>query len=295
MRRTPVRAAACTLTVFGLGLYLGLAFTGSAAAFDSTCVGTACHGSGAHTFGHVCTPGVSQYFVDAFLPSTAQRPRLTAFRVTPAPPCTGATVSGATVDPWPASKVDPGKQPSGVPAGQSVFRIGWTVNVPAGSKPIGPMKMTWSLAWTQPDPTDTTTTEFQPPKVSHDLAVQFVTPRKIVVSSGKTVAVEVVVSNHGPDASGAIPKGDAAALVFHTSTQYPILRTPAGCTRSKTDSSCGLRRLGAHGRQTFVFLVHVDLSQRAAFTFSAKVNLIGCHSEESTCLNNRAYVTITPR
>ena len=152
MRRKPVRAIACALTVFGLGLYVGLAFTGSAAAFDGTCSGTACHGSGAHTFAdaNVCVAGVTRYFVDSFLPSKAQKPRLTSFHVTPVPPCTGATVSAPTVDPWPAATVDPDRRPSGVPAGMGVFRIGWIVYVPSGSKRVGTMKATWSLVWTQP-------------------------------------------------------------------------------------------------------------------------------------------------
>jgi hypothetical protein len=299
MRRKPVRAIACTLTVFGLGLYVGLAFTGSAAAFDGTCSGTACHGSGAHTFTDmsVCAAGTTRYFVDSFLPSQAQRPHLTSFHVTPTPPCTGATVSAPTVDPWPAATVDPDKRPSGAPAGNGVFRIGWTVNVPSGSTRVGTMKATWAVAWTQPaDSTDPPATTFQPPKVTHDFVVQVVTPPNARASSGRTVTVKVVVSNDGPDASPAVPAGDPGALVFHTSTLYPIVGAPAGCRRGKTDANCGVRQLGVHGQQSFLFTLRVDPANAhvGAVSLSAKINLNGCHVEESTCLNNRAYVTITP-
>ena len=299
MRRKPIRGLAGTLAVLGLGVYVGLAFTGSAAAFDGICTGTACHGSGTHTFSNlnVCVPGVTRYFVDSFLRAKAQNPRVTSFHVTPAPPCTGATVSAPTIDPWPASTVDPDRRPSGAPAGQGVFRIGWTVNVPSGSKPIGAMKATWSLAWTEPaDTTGTTATTFQPPKVSHDFVVQVMTPPKLRVSRAGTVAVKVIVSNDGPDASPVIPTGNAGALVFHTTALYPIVKVPAGCTRRKTEANCGVRQLALHATQSFRFTVRVDLSNAhlGAFTFSAKINLTGCHLEESSCLNNHAYVTITP-
>jgi hypothetical protein len=296
MRRKPVRAIACALTVFGLGLYVGLAFTGSAAAFDGTCSGTVCHGSGVHSFTdqNVCVPGTTRYFVDSFLSSQAQRPHVTSFHVTPAPPCSGATVSAPTVDPWPAATIDPDKRPSGAPAGTGVFRIGWTVNVPSGSKRIGTMKATWAVAWTQP--ADATGTSFQPPKVTHDFVVQVVTPPNARVSRGKTVTVKVVVSNDGPDASPAVPAGDPGALVFHTSTLYPIVAAPFGCNRSKADANCGVRQLGVHGQQSFLFTLRVDPANAhtGAVSLSARINLNGCHVEESTCLNNRAYVTITP-
>jgi hypothetical protein len=295
-RTTPVRRLACTLAVGALSLYVGLAITGSAAAFNGICSGTACHGSGTHTFSNlnVCVPGVTRYFVDSFLRVKAQNPHVTSFHVTPTPPCTGAIVSAPTVDPWPASTVDPDRRPSGAPAGQGVFRIGWTVYVPSGSKRIGAMTATWSLAWTEPaDPTGTT---FQPPKLSHDFVVQVITPPKLRVSRGGTVAVNVIVSNDGPDTSPVIPTGDAGALVFHTTALYPIVTVPAGCTRGKTDANCGIRQLALHRTQSFLFTVRVDLSNAhlGAVTFSARINVIRCHVEESTCLNNHAYVTITP-
>ena len=291
-RTTPLRRLALTLAVGALGLYIGLAFSGSAAAFDGTCTGTACTGSGTHTFSgtNVCLPGVTRYFVDSFLPADAQRPHVTSFRVTPGPPCTGATVSGPTVDPWPASNTDPNKRPSGVTAGKGVFRIGWTVYVPSGSKPVGAMKATWSLAWTEPD--DTTSTVFQPPKIRHDFVVQIMTVPARVSRAG-TLAVNVVVSNDGPDASRAIAKGDSGALVFHSSALYPIVKASAGCTTGKTDVNCGVRQLGVHAKQSFVFMVRV--TRKNPFTLSAKINLAGCYVEESGCLNNQAYENITTR
>ena len=294
MRRMPVRAAACALTVFGLGLYLGLAFIGSAAAFDGTCsdAGT-CTGSGTHTFGgmDVCSPGIHRYFVDSFLPADAQRPRVTSFAVTPTPPCTGATVSGPSVDPWPASSVDPNGRPSGVAADSGVFRIGWTVTVPAASKRVGTMAAAWSVAWTEPDTTDTTSTEFRPPRFTHDLVVQIVMAPKVKVSRAGSLAVNVVVSNDGPDTSPAFAKGDPDALVFHSSALFPIVKTPAGCTTGKTDVRCGVRQLGLHARQSFLFSVRV--TRKSAFTLSAKINLGGCRVEETGCLNNQAFQNIT--
>ena len=108
--------------------------------------------------------------------------------------------------------------------------------------------------------------------------------------------MKVVVSNDGPDASPGIPAGDPAALVFHTSALIPIVKAPAGCTRSKTEANCGVGQLAVHGKQSFLFLVRVDLSNPnlGSITLSAKINLVGCHVEESTCLNNRAYETLTP-
>lgn len=288
-RNTPLRRLALTLAIGALGLYVGVTFAGSAAAFDGTCSGTACTGSGTHTFSgtNVCTPGINRYFVDSFLPADARRPHVTSFRVAPGPPCTGATVSAPTVDPWPASTVDPSKRPSGVAAGQGVFRIGWSVSVPAGSKPVGAMKATWSLAWTEPD--DTTSTDFQPPTITHDFVVQILTPPK--VSRAGTLAVTVIVSNDGPDASPAIPTRESGALVFHSSALYPIVKAPAGCTTGKIDVNCGVRQLGLHAKQSFLFMVRV--SGKSAFTLSAKINLAGCHVEESGCLNNQAYENIT--
>ena len=114
---------------------------------------------------------------------------------------------------------------------------------------------------------------------------------------GRTFAVKVIVSNDGPDASPAVPAGDPGALVFHTSTLYPIVAAPAGCSRGKTDANCGVRQLGVHGQQSFLFTLRVSAANAhaGAVSLSAKINLNGCHVEESTCLNNRAYVTITPR
>jgi len=291
-RTTPLRRLGLTLAVGALGLYVGVTFAGSASAFDGTCDGTTCTGSGTHTFSgtNVCTPGINRYFVDSFLPADAQRPHVTGFGVTPGPPCTGATVSGPTVDPWPASPVDPNKRPSGVPAGSGVFRIGWTVNVPIGSKPVGTMKATWSVVWTEPD--GTTTTDFQPPSIRHDFVVQITTPPN--ASRAGTLAVTVVVSNDGPDASPAIPIRDSAALVFHSSALTPIVKVPAaGCTRGKTTVNCGVHQLGLHAKQSFLFMVRVG--RKKAFTLSAKINLSGCYVEESACLNNQAYENITTR
>jgi hypothetical protein len=294
MRRKRVGGLACTVAVLGLGVYVGLAFTGSAAAFDGSCSGTVCTGSGTHTFGgaDVCTPGVHGYFVDSFLPVEAQRPHVTSFQVTPTPPCTGATVSGLAVDPWPASTVDPNKRPSGVPAGSGVLRIGWTVNVPAGSKPVGAMKADWSLAWTEPDDTTgTTSTDFRPPRFTHDFVVQITLPSKVSISRAGTLAVNVVVSNDGPDASPAIAKGDSRALVVHSSALVPIVKAPAGCTAGKTDVKCGVHKLGLHAKQSFLFRVRV--SRTSAFTLSAKINLAGCYVQETACLNNQAFQNIT--
>jgi hypothetical protein len=295
LRRTkPVRRLALILAIAGLGLYAGLAFSGSAAAFDGTCSDTGtCTGSGTHTFSgtDVCTPGINRYFVDSFLPADAQRPRVTSFTVTPAPPCTGARVSGPTVDPWPASAVDPNGRPSGVPGDSGVFRIGWTVTVPAGSKPLGTMRAAWSVAWTEPDTTDTTSTDFRPPRFVHDLVVQIRMAPRVRVSRAGTLAVNVVVSNDGPDTSPAFAKRDPGALVFHSSALSPIVKAPAGCTTGKTDVRCGVRQLGLHAKQSFLFSVHV--SRTTAFTVSAKINLGGCRVEETGCLNNQAFQNIT--
>jgi hypothetical protein len=296
MRRKPVRAIACTLTVFGLGLYVGLAFTGSAAAFDGTCSGTVCQGTGTHTFSgtNVCTPGINRFFVDSFLPADAQRPRLTSFRVLPTPPCTGATVGAPTVDPWPGSTVDPNTRPSGVTAGSGVFRVGWAVRVPAGSKPIGVMKATWTIAWTEPDDTDPTSTTFQPPSFTHDFVVQIITLPKARVSRAGTLAVKVVVSNNGPDASPRVGARDSAALVFHSLTRFPIVKAPAGCVGAKTDLSCGVRKLAFHATQSFLFTVRVgSMPHAGAITLWAKINLGSCYVEEPACLNNQAYENIT--
>jgi hypothetical protein len=295
LRRTkPLPRLALIAAVFGLGLYVGLAFTGSAAAFDGSCSGTTCTGLGAFTFSgtDVCSPGIHRYFVDSFLPADGQRPHVTSFRVTPSPPCTGATVSGPTVDPWPASTVDPNKRPSGVPADSGVFRIGWTVSVRSGSKQVGAMKAAWTVAWTEPDDTTTpTSTDFQPPKITHDFVVQIIVPPKIRISRAGTVVVKVVVSNDGPDASPAIATRDSGALVFHSSALFPIVKAPRGCAAGKTKVSCGVRQLRLHAKQSFLFRVHVG--RTTAFTLSAKINLVGCYVEETACLNNQAYQNIT--
>jgi hypothetical protein len=298
MRRTkPLRRLALTLAVGALGLYTGLALAGSASAFDGTCKGTACTGSGTHIFSgtNVCAAGVSRYFVDSFLPAKAQRPHLTSFRVTPSPPCTGATVGGPTVDPWPASTVDPNQRPSGVTAGSGVYRIGWTVRVPAGSKPTGAMKATWILAWTKPDDTtDPSTTDFQPPTFTHDFAVQIKTLPEARVSRAGTLVVKVVVSNNGPDASPGSGARDSGALVFHSLTRFPIVKAPARCIGGKTDVSCGVHKLALNATQSFLFTVRVGTRAPAgAITLWAKINLGACYVEESGCLNNQAYENIT--
>jgi hypothetical protein len=292
-RTTPLRRPALTLAVGALGLYVGVALAGSAAAFDGTCTGTACTGSGTHTFSRAsaCTPGINRFFVDSFLPADAQRPHVTSFRVTPSPPCTGATVSGPSVDPWPASTLDPNKRPSGVPSDSGVFRIGWTINVPEGSKPNGLMKAAWSVAWTEPDSTNTTTTDFRPPRITHDFVVQIKVAPKVRISRAGTLAVIVVVSNEGPDASPAVATGDSGALVFHSSPLFPIVKAPRGCTKGKTNVNCGVRQLALHGTQSFHFVVRVGRPK--AFTLSAKINLAGCYVEEAACLNNQAFQNIT--
>jgi hypothetical protein len=290
-RTTPLRRLALTLAVGALSLSVGVTLAGSAAAFDGTCTGTTCTGSGTHTFNgtNVCLPGATLYFVDSFLPANAQRPHLTSSRVTPSPPCTRATISAPTVDPWPASTGDPNARPSGVPAGQGVFRIGWTVNVPAGSKRVGAMKASWALAWTEPD--DTTTPDVRPPKITHDFVVRILTPPN--VSPAGTLAVSVIVSNDGPAASPAIATRAAGALVFRSSALYPIAEAPAGCTKEKAEASCGVRQLRLHAEQSFIFMVRV--ARKNPFTLSAKINLAGCYVEESACLNNQAYENLTTR
>jgi hypothetical protein len=151
------------------------------------------------------------------------------------------------------------------------------------------MKATWSVAWTEPD--GKTTTDFKPPSITHDFVVQIRMARN--ASRAGTLAVTVVVSNDGPDASSAIPIRDSRALVFRSSALYPIVKVPAGCTRGKTTVNCGVRQLGPRAKQSFVFGVRVG--RKKAFTLSAKINLSGCYVEESACLNNQAYENITTR
>jgi hypothetical protein len=159
------------LVVFAAaGLLVALSFSGAASAFPRNCSGVHCSGSASDDFGTVCAAGASTYWEDSYLPANAVDPRLTHFTVTPKPPCSGAEVSGVTVDPWPAERTDPDGKNAHPKAGEATFRVRWTVTVPPNSHPLGSMKVDWGIAWTEPAGSTATTGTGSQPAAPFDLA-----------------------------------------------------------------------------------------------------------------------------
>jgi hypothetical protein len=148
------------LLVAGLaGVALAVLVVGAASAFPENCNGSSCSGSATDSIpaSAVCQPGTAVFYEVSYLPSDAQNPHVTKLEITPNPPCTGAKVSQPHVEPWPAHGDNPDGTAPSPPAGKAPFRFTWTVSVPTGSTPIGPMNVKWSIAWTKPSTTSTGT------------------------------------------------------------------------------------------------------------------------------------------
>lgn len=317
------------LAAAGLGLLVALALPGPARAFPEICNGTACHGSATDNYAGVpvCQPGSATYWEDSYLPANAQNPHLTAFSVTPKPPCTGATVSAPKVDPWPATTPGPdGKTPK-PPAGKADFRVTWTVTVPADSKPSGTMTANWSIAWTEPasggggtgqtetvgKPGPCPTTGTFPAHCRYDLEMQVSAPSDLAAAKApQRFEITLHVYNNGPAASPAIPlskyapRFGAAYLTTATGAHaLNVTKIPPGCGGQDIAPSCPLKRLPAHGEESFTFTVLWTTANRAAFqqahadkqAVSIKVDAYVnidydrpgdiCPAEETTCRNNR--------
>jgi hypothetical protein len=139
----------------------------------------------------VCVAGTTSYFENSYLPADAISPSLTNFMVGPPnPPCSGATVSGATPEPFPASSTNPDGTKATPGRGEATYRFDWTVTVPPGSTPTGDMNVSWTIDFTLPpgstSPTSstettgttmpTTTTPMPKPVPCHCLSSPFGNP-----------------------------------------------------------------------------------------------------------------------
>jgi hypothetical protein len=104
----------------------------------------------------------------------------------PNPPCTGATVSGPTPDPFPASSRNPDGTKATPDPGEATYRFVWKVTVPTGSMPIGDMSVSWGIDFVLPPgstnttgstgPTGTTAPKPPNPKPCHCLTSPFGNP-----------------------------------------------------------------------------------------------------------------------
>ena len=302
--------------------------TGSASAFPRNCAGTHCSGSKSDSFGNVCTPGAATYWEDSNLPANAIRPHLTSFKVTPHPPCTGATISAPTVEHWPASPKDPNGKPAQPHPGEATFRIRWTVTVPPNSHSLGSMKVDWSIAWTQPSPgsnSTTTTTKTStgcpttgkfPPECRYDLDPTIASPDFIDGSkSPQRIDIKVTVLNNGPAWSPALPSTLSDGLSLEVFLPLPPYRLsfaklPLGCHESsRVTILCPVDALPPGKPQVLTFTVlwtAPDKSGLLAWKRSGKphseffidiradVNYARCGDEETECTNNRTKENISP-
>lgn len=303
MRR---RLALTAVLAAGLAAGVLVGTSGTALAFPHVCSGTACHGSGTDSFGDVCAPGTTTYWEDSYLPMRAQYPRLTSFRVTPSPPCAGATVGSPKADPWPAPAADPDGKPAQPKQGEATFRIRWTVTVPQGAKPVGPMDVAWSVAWIDPagqrgsTATTRTTTTRGPDR--YDLEVSAVAQSGLVSAKApQRVPVEIVVRNNGPATS---PPAEVAFQVWLEAKSFGYalqVVDPSGC-ETQPLVMCPIRTLQPGGEQTLTLTMiwrradrlarakELAAGRKVSVEASAHVYVrrVSCLDEETSCANNEA-------
>lgn len=319
--RRPARRLLFLPALAAAGLCAALVGTRSASAFPpGVCHGTSCTGSTSVPFTgvNVCVPGATTYWEDSYIPANVKNPHLAKLTITPRPPCTGATVSAPTSDPWPASNTDPDGQPAGKKeAGKAIFRFRWTVTVPQGSTSNGTMNVAWTLDWTAPTSggggtTGATTTtpapcptqgEF-PAKCRYDLEMQISAPATIDgAESPQRVEFKLTVYNNGPASSPPIPVPLRQAPFFESASlrganklYLHVVKVPPGCTVHDQDSAeCPLRALKPHGEESFAITVLWTVKAKQAFAearkakqevsigVSAYVNGVGARHGEGVC------------
>lgn len=311
MRRAVVLAA----------LTLAIVVAPQANAFPpGVCHGTSCTGSATDSFTGVpvCQPGTATYWEDSYIPADVLNPRLAKFTVTPDPPCTGATVSAPTSDPWPASSTDPDGKPAGKSEpGKKIFRFRWTVTVPAASKTVGTMNVAWTLDWTKPAGTTETVTAGGSEAGKYDLEPQLSAPDFIEgAKAPQDIAVKVTVYNNGPAPSPALSLEAGGGLSFQGFARLEMpgggvgtyiralhpSRASAACHTTAIGVDCPIRALRPHGEESFAFSVRWSVAvgkatylrakkvkgAAAGLELRANVNNPDCRKEESNCVNNDA-------
>lgn len=312
--------------------------TGSAFAFPpGKCTGTSCTGSATDSFAGVpvCTPGVTVYWQDSYISADVKNPRLFKFRVTPYPPCTGATVRGAVPDHFPASITDPDGKPAGKSEpGKAIFRFRWAVSVPVGSKPVGTMNVAWTLTWTKASAAGTTETETTTTTTTqsekYDLALRISAPASISGTQWpQRIPIEATVTNNGPAPSPEIrisETNDRAVRFGLRSNTRDIERLIAGgaefrkpwvdalspCRESNSSGvwvACDVPPLAPHASKSFSFSLRwtiddarvfaafqKDHSEPFSLTIWGSVNWFCPNLQlETTCSNNVATAEIVAR
>jgi hypothetical protein len=297
----------------------GVVLAPRAQAFPRICSNSICHGSKTDSFGDVdvCYPGSTTYWEDSNLPVAARQPNLLSWKVTPNPPCTGATVSRPTIDPFPASNTDPDGRPAPKEAGKVVYRVRWTVTVPQGSTKIGTMSVAWTVSWREDGagaktiPGDTTgdcpTSGDLPRNCRYDLAAKVDAPPGFSAAKTQRIRLTVTVSNGGPKGSPALADG----LVFYA---HLIDMTPTGkglrdglsttgdppCQGNFGTTRCAVPGLAPGASRTYhvVLLWNANAKQKYKFIhksyaddavgveFTASVSNSLCSQEETNCKNN---------